>query len=79
MTGKLFDAALGVGQSWLVSAVEFDVAAKVLTVLIDVKPGSRFALSGHAGEHPVHDNCQQDLPAPELLTARAPPAGARLA
>jgi transposase len=27
----------------------------VLTVLIDFEPGSRFAISGHEGMHPVHD------------------------
>ncbi|MGH6627955.1 MAG: helix-turn-helix domain-containing protein, partial [Burkholderiaceae bacterium] len=37
------------------ASVEFDEAAKVLTVLIDFKPGSRFAVSGHEGMHPVHD------------------------
>jgi transposase len=35
--------------------VDFDEAAKVLTVLIDFKPGSRFAVSGHEGVHPVYD------------------------
>jgi transposase len=36
---------------------EFEVAAgaKLLTVLIDFKPGSRFAVSGQEGVHPVHD------------------------
>jgi transposase len=29
--------------------------AKTLTVLIDFKSGSRFAVSGHEGVHPVHD------------------------
>ncbi len=29
--------------------------AKLLTVLIDFKPGSRFAVSGQEGVHPVHD------------------------
>jgi transposase len=38
-----------------VASVDFDETAKVLSVLIDFKPGSRFAISGHAGVHPVHD------------------------
>lgn len=55
MTAKVFEAALGIGRPWSVRSVEFDEAAKVLTVLIDFEPGARFAVSGHEGEHPVHD------------------------
>ena len=35
--------------------VKFNESAKVLTVIVDFKPGTRFAVSGHQGEHPVHD------------------------
>jgi hypothetical protein len=38
-----------------VGTVEFDEAAKVRTVLVDFKPGTRFAISGYEGVHPVHD------------------------
>jgi transposase len=55
MTAKLFEAALGIADPWLVGAVEFDEKAKTLTVLIDFKAGSHFAVSGYAGTHPVHD------------------------
>ena len=55
MTAKLFEAALGIATPWSVSTVKFDEAAKVLTVLVDFKPGTRFAISGHAGVHAVHD------------------------
>lgn len=55
MTAKVFEAALGIAAPWSVVSVEFDEAAKRLTVLIDFKPGSRFAVSGHQGVHPVHD------------------------
>ncbi|CAJ0687831.1 ISL3 family transposase ISXoo13 [Ralstonia holmesii] len=55
MTAKLFEVALGIAQPWVVDTVEFDEAAKVLTVLIDFKPGTRFTISGHEGAHPVHD------------------------
>ena len=55
MTAKVFEAALGIGVPWSVASVDFDEAAKVLTVLIDFKSGSRFAISGHEGLHPVHD------------------------
>lgn len=33
--------------------MDFDEGAKLLTVLIDFKPGSRFAVSGYEGVHPV--------------------------
>ena len=54
MTAKLFGAALGIATPWSVSTVKFDEAAKVLTVLVDFKPGTRFAISGPAGGHAVH-------------------------
>ena len=55
MTAKVFEAALGIAAPWSVASVDFDEAAKVLTVLIDFKPGSRFAIPGHEALHPVHD------------------------
>ena len=55
MHDKLFEAALGIQAPWAVSSVNFDESAKVLTVDIDFKPGSRFAVPGHDGLHPVHD------------------------
>ncbi len=55
MTAKLFEVALGIAAPWSVRTVEFDESAKVLTVLVDFEPGSRFAISGQEGVHPVHD------------------------
>ena len=55
MTAKVFEAALGISAPWSVASVDFDESAKLLTMLIDFKPGSRFAASGHDGVHPVHD------------------------
>lgn len=55
MTAKVFEAALGVSDPWSVASVDFGEAAMVLTVRIDFAPGSRFAVSGHEGVHPVHD------------------------
>lgn len=55
MTAKLFEAALGIAAPWSVSSVEFDETAKVLAVLVDFTPGTRFAIAGHEGVHPVHD------------------------
>ena len=69
MTAKLFEAALGIAEPWSVSSVEFDEAAKVLTVLVDFKPGTRFAISGPRGSAPGARHREQDLPASELLPA----------
>ena len=55
MTAKLFETALGIAEPWSVASVDFDEATKVLTILIDFLPGSRFAVSGHEDVHPVHD------------------------
>jgi hypothetical protein len=55
MHDRLFEAALGIAPPWFVASVRFDEASKVLTVCIDFKAGSRFAVEGAAGEHPVHD------------------------
>ena len=58
MTAKVFEAALGMAMPWSVASVDFDEAAKLLTILIDFKPGSRFAVSGYEGVHPVHDTAE---------------------
>lgn len=55
MTAKLFETALGIAKPWSVASVDFDETTKVLTILIDFLPGSRFPVSGHEGVHPVHD------------------------
>jgi transposase len=55
MSTQLFESALGIKAPWSVRSVEFDESAKRLTIQIDFNAGTRFAISGHAGEHPVHD------------------------
>jgi transposase len=55
VTEKLFEAALGVSSPWFVTGVEFNAAARTLSINIDFVAGSRFAVPGVAGEHPVHD------------------------
>src|SRR3954463_2161717 len=55
MTAKVFEVALGIATPWSVTGVEFDESAKVLTVRVDFQPGSRFAVPGYEGAHPVHD------------------------
>ena len=51
----LFAAALGIETPWFVTTVEFDSAAHTLTIDIDFKRGTRFAVADAEGEHPVHD------------------------
>lgn len=60
MHDKLFEAALGISAPWSVKSVEFDAAAKLLTVLIDFAPGTRFGVPEVAGLHPVHDTVAKD-------------------
>jgi transposase len=60
MHDKLFESALGISAPWSVKSVEFDAAAKRLTVLIDFTAGTRFAVPGHEGVHPVHDTIAKD-------------------
>ena len=55
MSTQLFESALGIKAPWSVRSVDFDEAAKRLTVHIDFEAGTRFAVNGHVGEHPVHD------------------------
>ena len=55
MTEKLFETALGIGAPWYVARADFDAQAKTLTIRVDFTAGSRFAIPGMAGEHPVHD------------------------
>jgi transposase len=52
---KLFETAVGIVEPWHVVSVDLDAAGKTLTIGIDFTPGSRFAVSGEAGVHPVHD------------------------
>ena len=54
-TGKLFEAALGVEAPWYVAGTDFDAEARSLTIRVDFVAGSRFALAGVDGKHPVHD------------------------
>jgi transposase len=55
MTEKLFETALGIGTPWYVAGADFNAQARTLTIRVDFTAGSRFAVLGVAGEHPVHD------------------------
>jgi transposase len=55
MTEKLFETALGIGAPWYVAGADFDAQARTLAIRVDFRAGSRFAVPGLEGEHPVHD------------------------
>lgn len=55
MQNQLFEAALGIAKPWYVNGINFDVAAKTLTISVDFVAGTRFPAAGMAGLHPVHD------------------------
>jgi len=60
-TEQLFETALGLSDPWFVRSIRFDVDNKTLTIDVDFKSGSRFALAGENEEHPVHDTQTQRL------------------
>lgn len=55
MTEKLFEAALGINAPWYVAGADFNAQAHTLMIRVDFVSGSRFAVLGMDGEHPVHD------------------------
>lgn len=55
MNDRLFETALGIAEPWHVASVDLDAPAKTLTIGIDFTAGSRFAVAGESGVHPVHD------------------------
>jgi transposase len=61
MHNQVFEAALGIVEPWYVQGVDFDAAAKTLTISIDFVAGSRFAHPQAPGLHPVHDTQSKRL------------------
>ena len=59
MESNLFETALGIHDPWHVTGVNLDAEARTLTIRIDFKPGSRFAVAGEAGTQPVHDTVEK--------------------
>lgn len=55
MSAQIFEAALGLTSPWFVADLEFEEAAKTLTIQVDFRRGSRFQVADFEGEHPVHD------------------------
>jgi len=57
VTEKIFETALGISSPWYIAGMNFDPAKGTgkLHIRIDFEVGTRFAVPGHQGEHPVHD------------------------
>jgi transposase len=55
VTEKIFETALGISSPWYIAGMGFDPKERTLKVRVDFEVGSRFAVSGQSGEHPVHD------------------------
>jgi hypothetical protein len=60
MHDKLLESAPGISAPWSVKSVDFDGAAKRLTVLIDFAPATRVGVPGQPGVHPVRDTVAKD-------------------
>ena len=55
VTEKIFEAALGISSPWFIAGMNFEPSQKKLKIRVDFEVGSRFAVPGQAGAHPVHD------------------------
>ena len=55
VTEKIFEAALGISSPWFIAGMNFEPSQKKLKIRVDFDVGSRFAVPGQAGAHPVHD------------------------
>ncbi len=55
MSEKLFETALGINTPRNAAGADFDTQARTLTIRVDFKTGSRFAVPGMGGEHQMHD------------------------
>ena len=60
MHDKLLESAPGISAPGSVKSVDFDGAAKRLTVLIDFAPATRVGVPGQPGVHPVRDTVAKD-------------------
>jgi transposase len=55
VTEKIFEAALSISTPWYIAGMSFEPSQRKLMIRVDFEVGSRFAVPGHSGEHPVHD------------------------
>ena len=55
VTETIFETALGISSPWFIAGMNFDLSPRMLNSRVDSEVGSRFAVPGQAGMHPVHD------------------------
>ena len=55
VTEKIFETALGISSPWFIAGMNFEAQQRKLSIRVDFEVGSRFAVPGQTGEHPVHD------------------------
>jgi hypothetical protein len=55
VTEKIFESALGISSPWFIAGISFDPTGRKLRICIDFEVGTRFAVPGQPGDHPVHD------------------------
>jgi len=55
VTEKIFETALGISSPWFIAGMNFEPHRRKLSIRVDFEVGSRFAVRGQAGAHPVHD------------------------
>lgn len=55
VTEQIFEAALGVSSPWYIGGMSFEPSERKLRIRVDFEVGSRFAVEGYGGVHPVHD------------------------
>jgi transposase len=55
ITEKIFESALGISTPWYIAGLNFEPSQRKLRIRVDFEVGTRFAVPGQAGEHPVHD------------------------
>ena len=54
-TEKIFEAALGISTPWYIVGLNFEESQRKLRIRVDFEVGTRFAVPGQSGDHPVHD------------------------
>jgi transposase len=59
LSDKLFEMASGISAPWYVLRTDLDVKERVLGIRVDFDVGSRFAVAGVSGMHPVHDTLEK--------------------
>jgi transposase len=55
VTEKIFEAALGISKPWYIAGMAFEPGQSKLRIRVDFEVGTRFAVPGCPGDHPVHD------------------------